>query len=85
MEDTSAADKLVNAGKALKKENKHLRRYRQLRVLLPSGLLLALTLSVMLGPVTIDRVTVWKIMMSRLPFAVHAVEVDWTIIAKKVR
>lgn len=84
MDDTSAAEKLAKAGKELKEENKHLRRYRQLRVMLPIGLLLALTLSVMLGPVTIDMAAVWKIIMSRLPFVGGMIEADWTMAQQNI-
>ena len=58
--------------------NKHQRRFKQLLVILPIVLLVSITLSVMLGPVTIDVVTVWKIVFSYLPIIGDGITADWT-------
>ena len=61
-----------------KEKNKHQRRFKILLFILPIGLFLSLTLSVMLGPVTIDMVTVWKIVLSNIPYIGDGVTAYWS-------
>lgn len=61
-----------------KKQNKHQKRFKVLLFILPLGLFLSLTFSVMLGPVPIDMVTVWKIVLSNIPFIGDEMTTYWT-------
>ncbi|MBM4763596.1 iron ABC transporter permease [Bacillus sp. B15-48] len=57
---------------------KHARRFNLLLFSLIIGLFLSITLSIMLGPVPIHAVTVWKIALSHIPVLGEMITEDWT-------
>ena len=66
------------------KESKHQSRFKRLLFILTLGLILSITYSVMLGPVPISMLTVWKIVASQLPFVGDMVPVNWTIAQQNI-
>lgn len=60
------------------KSQKYNVRFKLLLVALPIGLIISIILAVALGPVTIPPLTVWKIILSHIPFLDNLVNSDWT-------
>ncbi|WP_275899458.1 FecCD family ABC transporter permease [Bacillus piscicola] len=57
---------------------RHADRFKILLFVLPFLLLISMTLSVMLGPVSIPALTVWKIALSHFPLLENLTTKDWS-------
>lgn len=60
------------------KNKKQQKRFKILLVVLTIGLFISVTLSVMLGPVTIHALTVWKVLLSNVPLIGDLITEDLT-------